>query len=45
MEQAVLGKRRAPQTGDSLAIFIWMAAFAASLGGAIACGIGLKKTK
>ena len=45
LDQAVLGKRRAPQTGDSLAIFIWIAVMAVSLGGAVACGIGLKKTK
>ena len=45
LDQAVLGKRRAPKTGDSLAIFVWIAALIATLGGSIACVIGLKKTK
>ena len=45
VDKAVLGKRRAPSTGDSLAIFAWIAALAASLGGAAACVVALKKTK
>lgn len=45
VDKAVLGKRRAPSTGDSLAIFAWIAALAASLGGATACAVALKKTK
>ena len=45
VDKAVLGKRRAPSTGDSLAIFAWIAALAASLGGAVACAVALKKTK
>ena len=34
-DQAVLGKRRRPATGDSLAIFVWMIALFAAVGGVI----------
>nr|MCR4989448.1 hypothetical protein [Lachnospiraceae bacterium] len=45
MDKAVLGKRRRPSTGDSLAIFAWLAGLAASIGAAGAGIVGLKKTK
>ncbi|MCR4851184.1 MAG: LPXTG cell wall anchor domain-containing protein [Lachnospiraceae bacterium] len=45
MDKAVLGKRRAPATGDSLALFAYLAGLAASIGAAGAGIIGLKKTK
>ena len=34
-DYAVLGKRRRPATGDSLEIFVWLMALAASMGGAL----------
>lgn len=45
MQPAVLGKRRRPTTGDSLAIFYYMAGFIGSLSGAITSGVKLKKTR
>lgn len=45
MDQAVLGKRRRPQTGDSLALYIWIASLISSLLGAGACTTGLIRTR
>ena len=44
LDQAVLGKRRAPQTGDD-SMIIWMLALLASLAGAAASVLTLKKQK
>ena len=44
LDQAVLGKRRAPQTGDD-SVIIWMLALLASLAGAAASVLTLKKQK
>lgn len=45
MNQAVLGKRRSPETGDSMAIFGWLASLTASLSGAGVAAGSLKKNK
>lgn len=45
MAPAVLGKRRRPTTGDSMAMVEWALALSASVGGAAAATAGLKKSK
>ena len=43
LDQAVLGKRRRPSTGDSAAMIIWVIALFGAMGGAAASIVGLKK--
>lgn len=42
---AVLGKRRRPATGDSVALLVWVLALAAAIGGAITSIIALRNGK
>jgi len=44
-EKAVLGKRRRPQTGDSMAMSVWMSVMTMSFGMAGVSGIKLSKGK
>lgn len=44
-DYAVLGRRRRPSTGDSMAMLIWIIIFGAAAGGAIAAGIMLYTKK
>lgn len=44
-EYAVLGKRRGPQTGDSIAFIIWVITFAAAASGVIFSLIKIKKVR
>ena len=44
MDQAVLGKRRNPNTGDN-SLFMWLVALMSSLAGAGATLFGINKTK
>ena len=43
LDQAVLGKRRRPSTGDSAAMIIWVITLFGAMGGAAASIVGLKK--
>ena len=45
VEQAVLGKRPSPKTGDSMALAGWLLGFASSLGVAGTSGKALKKSR
>lgn len=45
LDQAVLGKKRSPETNDSMAIFGWFASLMASLGGTGVTTKALKKSK
>ncbi len=42
---AVLGKRRRPATGDTLALFIWIMVLSLSAGGAVVSSTMLKYKK
>ena len=43
LDQAVLGKRRRPSTGDSAAMIIWVITLFGAMGGVVASIAGLKK--
>ncbi len=43
LDQAVLGKRRRPSTGDSAAMIIWVLTLFGAMGGAAVSIVGLKK--
>ena len=45
VDQAVLGKKRTAETGDSMAVFGWISALMTTLGGAGAAAGALKKSK
>lgn len=45
VDQAVLGKRRRPETGDSAAVILWMMALAVSAATAVVATTQLKKKK
>ena len=45
LDKAVLGKKRAPETGDSMAVFGWLTSLMTSLGGTGIAAGALKKSK
>lgn len=45
LETAVLGKRRRPSTGDSIALFIWIIVLSVAMGGAISSVIVLESER
>ena len=45
VDYGVLGRRRRPGTGDSIAILLWIIALSISMGTAITAGLFLQKEK